>query len=1206
LYQMSTKITPVSRPKKAGFGLLAFLLIVSGLSAISVIVPAKASAATVTATGTNASFCDQTVDVSTGVIAERLANGDCLVRFTSASTINWSVPAGVRAADVLVVGGGGGGGGDGGSGGGGGALQYATRYSLSGITTLTISLGAGGAGGSWSGGVAGSAGGSTFVRNASSTLFEAKGGSGGLGWTVQTAISGGTTGTGGSFTAGQNGGLGPTNCSADTDGTGTFSYGSSPSGTAPSNSITGNSISYGGGGGGGSGYNLFNQGSAKFGVAGGGTNSGGRGANYKIGLDGTTTISGASNGYNGTANTGGGGGGSSACDAFIANSVPNESQWNAANGVTQRTAGGAGGSGVVIIKYSPITNIDYTLTFTRASNMYGNTDLTTAPLQNLSTYTVETWAKPTATCISSGVRCDVILRAGDYLLTIKDGTFQYIIYYDGLDTNWVNSGIRAVAGAWVHLALSRAGTSSVFYVNGFSSKTFTVASAAASTFANYAFMIGAYPGTTTENFDGQIDEVKLWNTARTQAQISQFMHAAPTLTDANLLAYYDFNEGSGSAVYNQKSGAATTSDLTLSNSPTFSDVKTHAISDSNIVTTFPRSYINAAGGWAIPSGVTSLNALVVGGGGAGGSRAGGGGGAGGYVYATGVSVTPSAVEAITVGVGGIGLAEAKGTNGTNSALGTKRIALGGGGGGGALGEDEILRSGSNGGSGGASSGNARGVATVGESTQSFTYGYGVGFAGGRSPTGGFYWPSAGGGGAAGAGRTPAEMNANGKVAGKGGGGITDPIAGTTTCYATGGGGGVGYQNLYTDGTAGAGGDCGGSASPSGGAGTVGDVVGGRGLANTGAGGGGSGWNDNNSAAFSATGNVAGGDGGSGVVIVSYVAVSGTVAITGTQTLSSLQTASTSAVTAIGSPTVAYQWQISADNSTFSNGETTQTFTPTTSAHAYLKVTVSYTFSSPSGTISLTSAVSGPYFAACTTPTPAVDGVVTYQAFKTTGSACNWTPPAGVSAIDLLVVAGGGAGGSRHAGGGGAGGLINATNLSINGGVLSIVVGAGGSGGTNPAASGANGSNSVVSGSGITERTAIGGGGGSYSTNADNSGGSGGGGGSSSARGGATAGQGNIGSLGSTNDTNYWVGGGGGGAGAEATAANATTRVAGIGGAGAQVSWIPTSVQPTLGVGVISGSSVFFAGGGALLNGPGILKVLHGQAAEAVGHGQFVR
>jgi hypothetical protein len=44
---MSTKITPVSRPKKAGFGLLAFLLIVSGLSAISVIVPSKAQAAAV-------------------------------------------------------------------------------------------------------------------------------------------------------------------------------------------------------------------------------------------------------------------------------------------------------------------------------------------------------------------------------------------------------------------------------------------------------------------------------------------------------------------------------------------------------------------------------------------------------------------------------------------------------------------------------------------------------------------------------------------------------------------------------------------------------------------------------------------------------------------------------------------------------------------------------------------------------------------------------------------------------------------------------------------------------------------------------------------------------------------------------------------------------------------------------------------------------
>ncbi len=98
---MRPGLTRRSHPKEVGFGLLAFLLIVSGLSAISVVAPAKASAATVTATGTNASICNQIVnDAATGVSAERLANGDCLVKFSSAATIGWKVPSGVTNAKL--------------------------------------------------------------------------------------------------------------------------------------------------------------------------------------------------------------------------------------------------------------------------------------------------------------------------------------------------------------------------------------------------------------------------------------------------------------------------------------------------------------------------------------------------------------------------------------------------------------------------------------------------------------------------------------------------------------------------------------------------------------------------------------------------------------------------------------------------------------------------------------------------------------------------------------------------------------------------------------------------------------------------------------------------------------------------------------------------------------------------------------------------
>jgi hypothetical protein len=203
----------------------------------------------------------------------------------------------------------------------------------------------------------------------------------------------------------------------------------------------------------------------------------------------------------------------------------------------------------------------------------------------------------------------------------------------------------------------------------------------------------------------------------------------------------------------------------------------------------------------------------------------------------------------------------------------------------------------------------------------------------------------------------------------------------------------------------------------------------------------------------------------------------------------------------------------------------------------------------------------------------------FVAFKTVGS-YTWTPPTGVTKIDLLVVAGGGGGAARHGGGGGAGGLINATNTTINSSNLSISVGGGGSGAaanTSVGGEGSSGSNSVVSGGGITTQTAVGGGNGSF-TLAAGSGGSGGGGGCcGQAVGTGTAGQGNSGSAGSFSSPTYWVGGGGGGASASGGTASGTTG--GKGGDGRAISWITTAAQSSLSVGAVNSSQVYFAGGG---------------------------
>jgi hypothetical protein len=179
----------------------------------------------------------------------------------------------------------------------------------------------------------------------------------------------------------------------------------------------------------------------------------------------------------------------------------------------------------------------------------------------------------------------------------------------------------------------------------------------------------------------------------------------------------------------------------------------------------------------------------------------------------------------------------------------------------------------------------------------------------------------------------------------------------------------------------------------------------------------------------------------------------------------------------------------------------------------------------------------------------------------------------------LVVAGGGGGGESYGGGGGGGGLLTSSTTLYSGATYVVTVGGGGAGSTSSSLRGSQGSNSVLSGTGLTTITSAGGGGGgsapdAIAQNDGGTGGSGGGGASNAAGSNVSAGgagntpstspsQGNNGGSGITDGVSYRSGGGGGGAGA--VGGNGTTLVGGNGGNGTASS--------------ISGSSVTYAGGG---------------------------
>ena len=194
-------------------------------------------------------------------------------------------------------------------------------------------------------------------------------------------------------------------------------------------------------------------------------------------------------------------------------------------------------------------------------------------------------------------------------------------------------------------------------------------------------------------------------------------------------------------------------------------------------TELANSFTDDSGGYLVPSGVTSVEVLVVGGGGAGsgGGNGGGGGGAGGLVYISNYAVTPGERISVTVGAGGA--AQAAGTSGNDGANSVfKNItAIGGGGGG----EGAVGRNGGSGGGGWQTGSTAGGTSTQTTTNDGYTS-TGFGNAGGQGGSGS---PHQGGGGG-GAGAVG--------VAGQGSGGISS--------IPTGGNGGVGKAYTIADGS----------------------------------------------------------------------------------------------------------------------------------------------------------------------------------------------------------------------------------------------------------------------------------------------------------------------------------------------------------------------------------------------------------------------
>ena len=163
------------------------------------------------------------------------------------------------------------------------------------------------------------------------------------------------------------------------------------------------------------------------------------------------------------------------------------------------------------------------------------------------------------------------------------------------------------------------------------------------------------------------------------------MNEYPDVNDANLNAFFDFNQGrhgetlaNGVGAVNLAAGTGASSAglSSVTGSPTVNRVWDVSTVGSDTVLTFERTVLTASGGWKVPSGVTEVDYLVLAGGGGGGAHVGGGGGGGGMLTGTNSSVSGTVVP-VQVGHGGRGGALLSHQNCSSCGSVSRQAAVGG-------------------------------------------------------------------------------------------------------------------------------------------------------------------------------------------------------------------------------------------------------------------------------------------------------------------------------------------------------------------------------------------------------------------------------------------------------------------------------------------------------------------------------------------------
>ena len=193
----------------------------------------------------------------------------------------------------------------------------------------------------------------------------------------------------------------------------------------------------------------------------------------------------------------------------------------------------------VLCSTALMAQTNYALVFGNSSDYVSFPNAAVSSLTNTATF--EVWMNPAANNQTSRIIEHITANSGDgFLIDLLNGKPRIIIGSTAL-----TGTTSLTANTWYHLACTSDGSTLSIYVNG----VLDVSALASATFPanSYSLRLGL-DQSGGNHFLGQMDEVRIWNIARTQAQIQSAMYSTLVGTETGLTGYWPMNEGSGTTV----------------------------------------------------------------------------------------------------------------------------------------------------------------------------------------------------------------------------------------------------------------------------------------------------------------------------------------------------------------------------------------------------------------------------------------------------------------------------------------------------------------------------------------------------------------------------------------------------------------------------------------------------------------------------------